>query len=185
MKNSSSNILREATHGLLTRLGHTRRGYTCSSASREEEREVEADQAVPEKESSKTSLIHPPPTPPELHSSRGPAELPRVPRQGGLRTLCSRGLNRLKYHLLARLVAELGHAVPSSKLHCVYRTGDVLGFYCTPMKDSTKIGELAAAEMLPNLKIIWQQPVPVRHWYSMGTASCPLPSPCCQELTGS
>lgn len=64
----------------------------CSGASRKEEGEVEADRAVPEKaESSKPSLIHTA-TLLELHPSRGPAELPRGPRQGGLRALCSRGL---------------------------------------------------------------------------------------------
>ncbi|NWT76610.1 RM50 protein, partial [Prunella himalayana] len=65
--------------------------------------------------------------------------------------------NRLKHRLLARLAAELGHAVPNSQLHRMRRAGDVLGFYRTPVKDGTKIDELAAAELPPNLKIIWQQ----------------------------
>ncbi|NXQ23867.1 RM50 protein, partial [Alaudala cheleensis] len=65
--------------------------------------------------------------------------------------------NRLKYYLLARLAAELGHAVPNSQLHRMRRAGDVLSFYCIPVKDGTKINELVAAELPPNLKIIWQQ----------------------------
>uniref|UniRef100_A0A8C5UH93 Large ribosomal subunit protein mL50 n=1 Tax=Malurus cyaneus samueli TaxID=2593467 RepID=A0A8C5UH93_9PASS len=40
--------------------------------------------------------------------------------------------SRLKYHLLARLAAELGHAVPNSQLHQMRRAGDVLGFYRIP-----------------------------------------------------
>ncbi|NXV07335.1 RM50 protein, partial [Cettia cetti] len=65
--------------------------------------------------------------------------------------------NRLKHCLLAQLAAELGHAVPNFQLHRMRRTRDVLGFYRTPMKDGTKIDELVAAELPPNLKIIWQQ----------------------------
>ncbi|NXJ31155.1 RM50 protein, partial [Dicrurus megarhynchus] len=65
--------------------------------------------------------------------------------------------NRLKHRLLAQLAAELGHAVPNSRLHRMRRAGDVLGFYRAPVKDGTKFDELAAAELPPNLKIIWQQ----------------------------
>ncbi|NWZ72625.1 RM50 protein, partial [Acrocephalus arundinaceus] len=64
---------------------------------------------------------------------------------------------RLKHRLLARLAAELGHAVPNSQLHQMCCAGDVLGFYGTPVKDGNKIDELVAAELPPNLKIIWQQ----------------------------
>ncbi|KFO60537.1 hypothetical protein N302_05539, partial [Corvus brachyrhynchos] len=62
-----------------------------------------------------------------------------------------------KHRLLAQLAAELGHAVPNSRLHQLRRAGDVLGFYRTPVKDGTKLDELAAAELPPNLKIIRQQ----------------------------
>ncbi|XP_057239125.1 39S ribosomal protein L50, mitochondrial-like isoform X2 [Malurus melanocephalus] len=65
--------------------------------------------------------------------------------------------NRLKHSLLARLAAELGHAVPNSQLHRMRCARDVLGFYRIPMKDETKFDELAATELPPNLKIVWQQ----------------------------
>ncbi|XP_062369597.1 large ribosomal subunit protein mL50-like isoform X2 [Cinclus cinclus] len=132
---------------------------------RKEDREVEADRAVPEKEErSEPSLICPPPRsrsylPPEDLQSRleshvrevfGPS-LPEDWQQAPLQE------NRLKHRLLARLAAELGHAVPNSQLHQMRCAGDVLGFYRTPVKDRTKIDELAAAELPPNLKIIWQQ----------------------------
>ncbi|XP_037980502.1 39S ribosomal protein L50, mitochondrial-like isoform X2 [Motacilla alba alba] len=132
---------------------------------RKEEREVEADGAVREKEErSEPSLIHPPPrrrsyVPPEdlqscleshvreVFGACVPEDWQQAPLQE----------NRLKHRLLARLAAELGHAVPNSQLHRMRRAGDVLGFYRTPVKDGTKIDELAAAELPPNLKIIWQQ----------------------------
>ncbi|NXI11664.1 RM50 protein, partial [Irena cyanogastra] len=133
-------------------------------ASRKEERQVEAARAVPEKEErSEPSAMRPPPrrsyVPPEDLQSRleshvrevlGPA-LAEDWRQTPLQE------NGLKHRLLARLAAELGHAVPNSQLHRMRRAGDVLGFYGTPVKDGTKIDELAAAELPPNLKIIWQQ----------------------------
>ncbi|NWV23129.1 RM50 protein, partial [Origma solitaria] len=133
--------------------------------SRKEEKEVEADRAVPEKEErSEPSLICPPPRsrsyvpPKDLQScleSRvrevfGPSlaeDWQQTPLQE----------NRLKYRLLAQLAAELGHAVPNSQLHQMRCAGDVLSFYRTPVKDQTKFDELAAAELPPNLKIIWQQ----------------------------
>nr|XP_021402022.1 39S ribosomal protein L50, mitochondrial isoform X1 [Lonchura striata domestica] len=133
--------------------------------SRKEEGEVEADRAVPEKEeSSEPSLIQPPP----LRRSYVPPEDLQSCLEGHVREVFGPSVpddwqqaplqeNRLKYRLLARLAAELGHAVPNSQLHRMCCAGDVLGFYCTPMKDGTKIDELAAAELPPNLKIIWQQ----------------------------
>ncbi|NWT61792.1 RM50 protein, partial [Erythrocercus mccallii] len=132
---------------------------------RKEEREMEADRAVPEKEEMREpSLICPLPQsrsylpPKDLQSCLeshvreifGPS-LPEDWQQTPLQE------NRLKYRLLARLAAELGHAVPNSQLHRMCRAGDVLGFYRVPVKDGTKINELVAAELPPNLKIIWQQ----------------------------
>ncbi|XP_064592049.1 large ribosomal subunit protein mL50-like isoform X1 [Zonotrichia leucophrys gambelii] len=133
--------------------------------SRKEEREVEADGAVPEKEErSKPSLMHPPPrhrsyVPPEnlqscLESHVREVFGPSVPEDWQQAALQEK---RLKHRLLARLATELGHAVPNSQLHRMRCAGDVLGFYRTPVKDSTKIDELTAAELPPNLKIIWQQ----------------------------
>uniref|UniRef100_A0A674G6U7 Large ribosomal subunit protein mL50 n=1 Tax=Taeniopygia guttata TaxID=59729 RepID=A0A674G6U7_TAEGU len=150
-----------------------RRGGGRSSAPRgsrrsgaatpgKEEGEVEADRAVPEKaESSEPSLIHPLPRcrsyiPPEDLQSCLECHVrevfgPSVPEDWQQAPLQE---NRLKYRLLARLAAELGHAVPNSQLHRVRCAGDVLGFYRTPIKDSTEIDELAAAELPLNLKII-------------------------------
>ncbi|XP_068034691.1 large ribosomal subunit protein mL50-like isoform X3 [Anomalospiza imberbis] len=133
--------------------------------SRKEGREVEAGRAVPEKEErSEPSLIHPPPrrrsyVPPEdlqscLESHVREVFGPSVPQDWQQAPLQE---NRLKHRLLARLAAELGHAVPNSQLHRMRHAGDVLGFYRSPVKDGTKIDELAAAELPPNLKIIWQQ----------------------------
>ncbi|XP_072778942.1 uncharacterized protein [Taeniopygia guttata] len=129
---------------------------------RKEEGEVEADRAVPEEaESSEPSLIHPLPRcwsyiPPEDLQSCLECHVrevfgPSVPEDWQQAPLQE---NRLKYRLLARLAAELGHAVPNSQLHRVRCAGDMLGFYRTPVKDSTEIDELAAAELPPNLKII-------------------------------
>ncbi|NXX36460.1 RM50 protein, partial [Nicator chloris] len=130
-------------------------------ASRKEEREVKADQAVPEKEEkSEPSLICPLPRsqsylpPKDLESCLeshirevfGPS-LPEDWQQTPVQE------NRLKHRLLARLAGELGHAVPNSQLHRMHRTGDVLGFYHTPMKDGTKIDKFMATELPPNLKI--------------------------------
>ncbi|NXO31015.1 RM50 protein, partial [Cisticola juncidis] len=130
-------------------------------ASRKEERGVEADRAVPEKEErSEPSLICPPPRsrsylpPDDLQSCLeshirevfGPS-LPEDWQQTPLQE------NRLKHRLLAQLVAELGHAVPNSQLHRMRHAKDVLSFYCTPVKDGTKIDELVAAELPPNLRI--------------------------------
>ncbi|NXT69184.1 RM50 protein, partial [Chaetops frenatus] len=134
-------------------------------ASRKEEREVEADRAVPEKEErSEPSLICPPPRsrsylPPEdlqscLESHVREVFGPSLAQDWQQTPL---GEKRLKHRLLARLAAELGHAVPNSQLHRMHRAGDVLGFYRTPVKDGTKFDELVAAELPPNLKIIWQQ----------------------------
>ncbi|CAN8220592.1 unnamed protein product [Coccothraustes coccothraustes] len=133
--------------------------------SRKEQREMEADGAVPEKEERcEPSLIHPPPrrrsyVPPEDLQSRLESHVrevfgPSVPEDWQQAPLQE---NRLKHRLLARLAAELGHAVPNSQLHLMRRAGDVLGFYRAPMRDCTKVDELAAAELPPNLKIIWQQ----------------------------
>ncbi|KAI1239669.1 hypothetical protein IHE44_0011093 [Lamprotornis superbus] len=134
---------------------------------RKEDREVEADRAVPEKEErSEPSLICPPPRsrsylPPEdlqscLESHVREVFGPSLPEDWQQTPLQE---NRLKHRLLVRLAAELGHAVPNSQLHRMRCAGDVLAFYRTPVKDGTKIDELAAAELPPNLKIIWQKPV--------------------------
>ncbi|NWI83077.1 RM50 protein, partial [Dryoscopus gambensis] len=134
-------------------------------ASRKEEKEVEAGRAVPEKEERiEPSLICPPPRrrsylPPEdlqscLESHVREVFGPSVPEDWQQTPLRE---NRLKHRLLAQLAAELGHAVPNPQLHQMRRAGDVLGFYRTPVKDGTKFNELAAAELPPNLKIIWQQ----------------------------
>uniref|UniRef100_U3JBT4 Large ribosomal subunit protein mL50 n=2 Tax=Ficedula albicollis TaxID=59894 RepID=U3JBT4_FICAL len=132
--------------------------------SRKEEREVEADRAVPEKEErSKPSLICPLPgsqsyLPPEglqscLESHVREVFGPSLPEDWQQTPLQE---NRLKHRLLARLAAELGHAVPNSQLHQMRHAGDVLAFYRTPVKDGSKIDELTATELPPNLKIIWQ-----------------------------
>ncbi|NWI50638.1 RM50 protein, partial [Calyptomena viridis] len=134
-------------------------------ANRKEEKEVEAEKAIPEKEEkSKPSLICPPPRsrsylPPEdvqscLESHVREVFGPSLPEDWQQTPLEE---NRLKYRLLARLAGELGHAVPNSQLHLMRRAEDVLGFYRTPVKDVTKFDELAAAELPPNLRIIWKQ----------------------------
>ncbi|XP_066037954.1 large ribosomal subunit protein mL50-like isoform X3 [Chamaea fasciata] len=132
---------------------------------RKEEREVEADRAVPEKEErSEPSLICPLPQsrsylPPEdlqscLESHIREVFGPSLPEDWQQTPLQEK---RLKHRLLARLAAELGHAVPNSQLHRMRCARDLLGFYCTPVKDGAKIDELVATELPPNLKIIWQQ----------------------------
>ncbi|XP_056370400.1 39S ribosomal protein L50, mitochondrial-like isoform X2 [Oenanthe melanoleuca] len=129
-----------------------------------DEREMEADGAVPVKEKrSKPSLICPLPCsrsylPPKglqscLESQVREVFGPSLPEDWQQTPLQE---NRLKHHLLARLAAELGHAVPNSQLHQMRRAGDVLGFYHTPMKDGSKIDELVATELPLNLQIIWQ-----------------------------
>ncbi|NWV96115.1 RM50 protein, partial [Machaerirhynchus nigripectus] len=134
-------------------------------ASRTEEKEVEADRAVPEKEERIEPSCTCPPSrsrsylPPEdlqscLESYVREVFGPSVPEDWQQTPLRE---NRLKHRLLAQLAAELGHAVSNSQLHQMRRAGDVLGFYRTPVKDGTKFDELAAAELPPNLKIIWQQ----------------------------
>ncbi|NXS10644.1 RM50 protein, partial [Neodrepanis coruscans] len=67
------------------------------------------------------------------------------------------GDKRLKHRLLGRLAVELGHAVPNSRLHLMRQAGDLLEFYSAPVKDETKFDELAAAELPPNLRIVWKQ----------------------------
>ncbi|XP_074850752.1 large ribosomal subunit protein mL50 [Carettochelys insculpta] len=64
--------------------------------------------------------------------------------------------SNLKYRLLAQLAAELGHAVPNSRLHQMSTVGDVLTFYSTEVKDASKFDELCAAELPSNLKITWK-----------------------------
>ncbi|NXU09358.1 RM50 protein, partial [Pardalotus punctatus] len=133
--------------------------------SRKEEKEVEADRAVPEKEErSEPTLICPPP---QSRSYVPPKDLQSC-LESRVREIFGPSLaedwqqtplqeNRLKHRLLAQLAAELGHAVPNSQLHRMRCAGDVLSFYRTPVKDGTKFDELAAAELPPNLKIVWQQ----------------------------
>ncbi|NXK79187.1 RM50 protein, partial [Amazona guildingii] len=132
-------------------------------ANRKEEKEVEADQ-VTHQEKNEPSLICPPPRsrsydPPEdiqsylesrVREIFGPS-LPDNWQQTSLED------NRLKYHLLAQLAAELGHAVPNSQLYLMRSAEDVLNFYSTPVKDASKFDELCAAELPPNLKINWEQ----------------------------
>ncbi|XP_030046146.1 large ribosomal subunit protein mL50 [Microcaecilia unicolor] len=63
--------------------------------------------------------------------------------------------NLLKFRLLTRLAAELGHTVPNSCLQHMHSAGDVLKFYATPVKDTNKFDELSCAELPSNLKINW------------------------------
>ncbi|KFV42140.1 hypothetical protein N341_01749, partial [Tyto alba] len=130
--------------------------------NRKEEKEVEAEKIIQEK--SEPSLICPPP---RSRSYLPPADIqsyleshikeifgPSIPDNWQQTPLKE---NRLKYRLLAQLAAELGHAVPNSQLHQMCNAGDVLNFYSTPVKDASKIDELCAAKLPPNLKIIWEQ----------------------------
>ncbi|KFV01378.1 hypothetical protein N339_04694, partial [Pterocles gutturalis] len=131
--------------------------------NRKEEKEVETDKII-HQEKSEPSLICPPPcsrnyVPPEdiqsclesyVKEIFGPS-LPDNWQQTPLKE------NRLKYHLLTQLAAELGHAVPNSQLHLMRRAEDVLNFYRTPVKEMSKLDELCAAELPPNLKITWEQ----------------------------
>ncbi|XP_029430778.1 39S ribosomal protein L50, mitochondrial isoform X2 [Rhinatrema bivittatum] len=64
--------------------------------------------------------------------------------------------SHLKFRLLTQLAAELGHTVPNSSLQCMRRAGDVLEFYATPVKDTSKFDELSCAELPSNLKIHWE-----------------------------
>ncbi|KAM9251339.1 LOW QUALITY PROTEIN: large ribosomal subunit protein mL50 [Cariama cristata] len=128
---------------------------------RKEEKEVETEKII-HQEKTEPSLICPPPRsrnylPPDIQSCLeshvkdfGPS-LPGNWQQTPLKE------NRLKYRLLAQLAAELGHAVPNSQLHQMCSAEDVLNFYRTPVKDVSKFDELCAAELPPNLKIIWEQ----------------------------
>ncbi|NXM27216.1 RM50 protein, partial [Oxyruncus cristatus] len=134
-------------------------------ANRKEEKEVEVEKEIPEKEERNVpSLLCPPP---RSRSYLPPQDL-QVRLESRVREVFGSSLhqdweqtplqdNRLKFQLLAQLAVELGHAVPNSQLHLMRCAGDVLGFYRTPVKDATKFDELAAAELPPNLKIIWKQ----------------------------
>ncbi|KAJ7421866.1 39S ribosomal protein L50, mitochondrial [Willisornis vidua] len=161
-----------ALRALRPRRAEIRIGIGISSAGlralwvgrRKEEKEVEAEKVIPEEQRSEPSLLCPPPrsrsyVPPQdlqglleshVREVFGPS-LPQDWEQTPLRE------NRLKFRLLAGLAAELGHAVPNSQLHLMRCAGDVLSFYRTPMKDATKFDELVAAELPPNLKIMWNQ----------------------------
>ncbi|XP_034360007.1 large ribosomal subunit protein mL50 [Arvicanthis niloticus] len=61
----------------------------------------------------------------------------------------------VKFRLLADLAADLGHAVPNSRLHQMCRVRDVLDFYNVPVQDKSKFDELVASNLPPNLKISW------------------------------
>ncbi|NXP55425.1 RM50 protein, partial [Heliornis fulica] len=132
-------------------------------ANRKKEKEVEADKVI-QQEKSEPSFICPPPRsrkylPPEniqtcLESYVKEIFGPSVHDNWQQTPLKE---NKLKYRLLAHLAAELGHAVPNSQLHLMCTAGDVLNFYSTPVKDMSKFDELTAAELPPNLKIIWKQ----------------------------
>ncbi|NXU50524.1 RM50 protein, partial [Turnix velox] len=130
---------------------------------KKEVKEVEAEKIIPP-EKSETSLICPP--------LRSRSYLPPGNIQSHLESLVREIFgsslpdkwqempltdNRLKFRLLAQLAAELGHAVPNSRLHLMRSTGDVLDFYSTPVKEASKFDELCTSELPPNLKITWQQ----------------------------
>ncbi|KAM6034550.1 large ribosomal subunit protein mL50 isoform 1-T1 [Chlamydotis macqueenii] len=144
-------------------LGAPARRAFWGGLSRKEEKEVEADKVIPQ-EKSEPSLICPPPRsrsylPPEDIQSCLEAHVkeifgPSLP-DNWQETLLKE--NKLKYCLLAQLAAELGHAVPNSQLHLMRSAEDVLNFYSTPVKDMSKFDELCAAELPPNLKIIWKK----------------------------
>ncbi|NXT87709.1 RM50 protein, partial [Anhinga rufa] len=131
--------------------------------NRKEEKELEPDKIIDE-EKSEPSLICPPPRnrkylPPEDVQSRLESHVqeifgPSIPGNWQQTPLKE---NKLKYRLLAQLAAELGHAVPNSQLHLMCSAEDVLNFYRTPVKDMSKFDELCAAELPPNLKIVWKQ----------------------------
>ncbi|XP_064295008.1 large ribosomal subunit protein mL50 isoform X2 [Phalacrocorax carbo] len=131
--------------------------------ARKEEKELEAGKII-DQEKSEPSLICPPPRrrnylPPEDVQSCLESHVQEIfgpsPPGNWLQTPLNE--NRLKYRLLAQLAAELGHAVPNSQLHLMRIAEDVLNFYRTPVKDVSKFDELCAAELPPNLKIVWQQ----------------------------
>ncbi|XP_008947839.1 PREDICTED: 39S ribosomal protein L50, mitochondrial [Merops nubicus] len=134
-----------------------------SGVNRKQEKEVEAEKVTHE-EKSEPSLICPPPRsrnylPPEniqsyLESHVREVFGPSLPDNWQQAPLSEK---RLKYRLLAQLAAELGHAVPNSQLHLMRSVEDVVKFYSTPVKDVSKFDELCAAELPPNLKIIWKR----------------------------
>ncbi|NXL94097.1 RM50 protein, partial [Alectura lathami] len=131
--------------------------------SRKEEKEVEADKIIPQ-EKKDPSLICPPPrsrkyVPPENIQSFLESHVREIfgPSLPGDWQQTSLKENRLKFRLLAQLAAELGHAVPNSQLHLMRSAQDVLTFYSTPVKDVSKLDELCAAELPPNLKITREQ----------------------------
>ncbi|XP_036034806.1 39S ribosomal protein L50, mitochondrial [Onychomys torridus] len=62
----------------------------------------------------------------------------------------------VKFRLLAHLADDLGHAVPNSRLHQMFKIKDVLDFYNVPrVQDRSKFDELVASNLPPNLKISW------------------------------
>ncbi|KFP33858.1 hypothetical protein N325_09902, partial [Colius striatus] len=131
--------------------------------NRKKEKEVEVDKIILE-EKNEPSLICPPPRsrsylPPEDIQSFLESHVREIfgPSLPGNWQQTSLNESKLKYRLLAQLAAELGHAVPNSQLHLMRTAEDVLNFYSTPVKDVSKFDELCAAELPPNLKIIWKQ----------------------------
>ncbi|KAM9167877.1 large ribosomal subunit protein mL50 [Mergus octosetaceus] len=136
-------------------------------ARRKEEKEVKAGAniAIEEKtEPTEPSVICPPPrsrnyVPPEdiqslLESHVRKIFGPSLPDQWQQTSLKE---NKLKFRLLDQLASELGHAVPNSQLHLMCSAQDVLTFYSTPVKEGSKLDELRASELPPNLKICWEQ----------------------------
>ncbi|NWI98295.1 RM50 protein, partial [Crypturellus undulatus] len=131
--------------------------------NRKKEEELEIDKII-EPEEKEPSLVCPPPrsrnyVPPANLQSKleilvkeicGPS-VPDNWQQTSLKD------SRLKFLLLDQLASELGHTVPNSQLHLMCSAEDVLNFYSTPVKDVSKFDELCAAELPPNLKIIWEQ----------------------------
>ncbi|XP_010217655.1 PREDICTED: 39S ribosomal protein L50, mitochondrial [Tinamus guttatus] len=133
------------------------------SKERKKEEGLEIDKII-EPEEKEPSLICPPPrsrnyVPPanlqsNLESLVKEIFGPSVPDNWQQTSLKE---NRLKFLLLDQLASDLGHTVPNSQLHLMCSAEDVLNFYSTPVKDVSKFDELSAAELPPNLKIIWEQ----------------------------
>ncbi|NXM71345.1 RM50 protein, partial [Serilophus lunatus] len=128
---------------------------------KEEEKDAGAEKAVPDREergqpvplcpAPRSRTYRPPPDlQTRLESLVREVLGPSVPEDWRQAPLEEKGP---KHRLLSRLAAELGHAVPNSRLHLMRRAGDVLGFYSVPVKDVGELDELTAAELPPNLRI--------------------------------
>ncbi|XP_043939952.1 39S ribosomal protein L50, mitochondrial isoform X2 [Protopterus annectens] len=60
-----------------------------------------------------------------------------------------------KFIILANLSHELQHSVPNSRLHLMKTPRDILDFYKTPVKDTSKFDDLASLDLPSNLRIRW------------------------------